>query len=308
MPKRSLFIGHGCPLNALPTHGPGRAWQSVLKEIGRTFLADCKAMMVVSAHWQTRGTEVFASTPPHTIHDFVGFPDELYKIQYTAPGALDHAQALVERLREHDFNISCTDDWGYDHGVWSPLLHLDPTQSIPVFMVSLDRFKSLDEHLALGTAISKCLDDDVVVIGSGNIVHSLARATVDNDAPPADWAVAFDDNVSEQLMSGDLTGLTQISRETESQDYKCVPSLDHFAPLLYAATAVGADFSVTFPFTGFQNSTISMRCAAFTSASTAGFGHQESLRTGAGDFSDKTEKDQRLQESEAETRPPKKRR
>lgn len=263
MTKRSLFIGHGCPMNALATFEPGRTWRAALGSCGEQVLRHCEAILVISAHWQTRGTQIFATNPPHTIHDMAGFPDEIYQIQYPAPGAIDQASTLTKALQKLGFNVSFTENWGYDHGVWEPLTHLAPTASTPVFMLSIDRFKTLSEHLELARAIEASLDESVVVVGSGNIVHSLHQTMADSSAEAPDWAMRFDDFISRKLQVGDLASLTTISREPESDALAAAPTLEHYVPLIYAAATAGSGAQVTFPFTGFQNGTISMRCALF---------------------------------------------
>jgi 4,5-DOPA dioxygenase extradiol len=260
MTKTALFIGHGSPMNALADHAPAHAWQAVLRELGPQVLPGMRAILCVSAHWQTRGTEVFASHEPHAIHDFIGFPKSLYDVKYLAPGAVAEAKALSAALSAAGHEVPYTAEWGYDHGVWSVLAHLAPHQNIPVFMLSLDRRKTLDEHLALARAVGAALPEDILIVASGNIVHALADMEEDPMAAPPPWAVEFDEQIAKALEQRDWTALTEISRAPGTPGKLSVPTLDHYIPLLYAAGFTDAPKHLTFPYSGFDHGTISMRC------------------------------------------------
>lgn len=269
MQTATLFIGHGSPMNALPGHAPGHAWQQALRVLGEKTLPEKRAILAISAHWQTRGSEVFASTEPHVIHDFIGFPKDLHAFQYLAPGAVDDATRLSAALKSVGHDVNYTAEWGYDHGVWSVLAHLAPAASLPVFMFSLDRRKTLTEHFALARAIGENLADDVLVVASGNIVHALAATGENPDAPPPAWAVEFDNRIAAAITARDWKSLTGISREHGTPDKLSVPTLDHYTPLVYAAgISEGrepASSPAVFPYEGFDHGTISMRCVAFAS-------------------------------------------
>lgn len=247
-------------MNALADHAPAQAWQAALRELSAQTLPGKRAILAISAHWQTRGTEVFASDEPHAIHDFIGFPKGLYDLKYLAPGAVDEAKALSATLTAAGHEAPYTAEWGYDHGVWSVLTHLAPHQNIPVFMLSLDRKKTLDEHLALARAVGAALPDDILMVASGNIVHALADMEEDPMAAPPPWAVEFDDHIAKVLGQEDWAALTGISRSPGTPGKLSVPTLDHYIPLLYAAGFIDAPKKLTFPYTGFDHGTISMRC------------------------------------------------
>lgn len=250
-------------MNALPGHLPGRAWQESLHVLGQKLLPKKRAILVISAHWQTRGSELFASTEPHMIHDFIGFPKELHAFQYLAPGAVEDAHQLSEALRASGHDVQYTAEWGYDHGVWSVLGHLAPDAGTPVFMLSIDRKKTLEEHLALAVAVGRNLPDDVLVVGSGNIVHALAGMEEDPAATPPPWAISFDEKIADAVVARDWNALTGISRAPGTADKLSVPTLDHFVPLIYAVGIAGKEATASFPHQGFDHATISMRCVLF---------------------------------------------
>ena len=212
MTKTALFIGHGSPMNALADHAPAQAWQAALRDLGAHVLPGKRAILCVSAHWQTRGTEVFGSDEPHAIHDFIGFPKSLYDLKYLAPGAVAEAKALSAALTAAGHEAAYTAEWGYDHGVWSVLAHLAPEQNIPVFMLRLDRKKNLDEHLALARAVGAALPPDILMVASGNIVHALAAMEEDPEAAAPPWAVEFDEQIANNFEQRDWPALTKISR------------------------------------------------------------------------------------------------
>ncbi|MEY4631135.1 MAG: hypothetical protein RIQ81_1255 [Pseudomonadota bacterium] len=259
----TIFVGHGSPMNALPTHEPGRQWQSSLRHLGDQILPGKRAILAISAHWQTRGTEIFASAEPHMIHDFIGFPKELHAFNYPVPGATTEGHELADKLNGMGHDVRFHDQWGYDHGVWSVLAHLAPQGNIPVFMLSLDRKKTLEEHLKLACDIGTCLPQDVLTVASGNIVHSLAMMADDPGTPPPQWAMDFDERVARALVNHDWDAITGISREAGTPDKLSVPTLDHFIPLVYAMGIAGQKAAVSFPYQGFDHATVSMRCALF---------------------------------------------
>lgn len=265
MTKTALFIGHGSPMNALGDHAPAQAWQAVLRQLGEKILPGKRAILCVSAHWQTRGTEVFASDEPHAIHDFIGFPKSLYDIKYLAPGAVAEAKALSAALAAAGHEAPYTAEWGYDHGVWSVLAHLAPQQDVPIFMLSLDRGKTLEEHFALARTVGVALPDDILMVASGNIVHALAGMEEDPAANPPPWAVAFDEHIAKALEQRDWAALTGISRLQDSAAKLSVPTLDHYIPLLYAAGVTATPKTLEFPYLGFDHGTISMRCVLIKS-------------------------------------------
>ena len=197
------------------------------------------------------------------IHDFIGFPKELQTFNYPAPGAVPEAQDLAEALSTAIEPVRYHDEWGYDHGVWSVLAQLAPKADIPVFMLSLDRKKTLDQHLEIAKKIGEALPKDVLLVASGNVVHALADMADATDASPPAWAVEFDNRIAKSIAAGDLAALTAISREHGTPDKLAVPTFEHYTPLIYAAGAARKNPRVSFPYQGFEHATISMRCVLF---------------------------------------------
>lgn len=190
-----LLIGHGNPMNAIVDSKYSSAWRDIAVSIPQP-----KAILCISAHWETDGTFVTAMPKPRTIHDFYGFPDELFQVQYLAPGSAD----LAERIRGmvHSTSVQLDDSWGLDHGAWSVLRRMYPKADIPVIQISLDRTKSADFHYKLGAELAGLRDEGVLIIGSGNIVHNLSL--IQWNAPEAyPWAEEFDQLVAECIVIGD---------------------------------------------------------------------------------------------------------
>ncbi|WP_448851837.1 4,5-DOPA-extradiol-dioxygenase [Corynebacterium sp. 335C] len=207
-----LFLGHGSPMNAIEDNAHSRAWASLGERLRRT---PPRGIVVVSAHWCAGATMVTAMRDPRTIHDFWGFPDELFAQSYGAPGSPDLAREVAEAVKPQWVGED-REQWGFDHGAWSVLLHLFPHADIPVVQVSVDATKPLDAHVGIGAKLAKLRDSGVLVIGSGNIVHNL-RA-VDWRAPGRgyDWADRFDADAKEIFSTrpGDVSRLTARVRRS----------------------------------------------------------------------------------------------
>ena len=222
----AAFIGHGNPMNALERNRYTEAWRAFGAAVPQP-----RAILVVSAHWYTNATAVTAMPRPRTIHDFFGFPQELFDVHYPAPGLPELATEVADVVKPNWCGAD-VDSWGIDHGTWSVLVHAFPDASIPVVQLSLNAFKDLDHHFELGRKLAALRDDGVLIIGSGNIVHNL-RA-VDFARPDAgyDWAVRFDDAARGVLESSP----TEIATLDRHPDFaKAVPTPDHYLPLLYIA-------------------------------------------------------------------------
>jgi len=249
----ALFLAHGNPMNAIADNEFTRSLGRLAAELPRP-----DAIMVVSAHWLTWGTRVLSAETPRTIHDFSGFPEALYAIQYPAPGAPGQAQLVRELLPE----AALDDGWGLDHASWLVLRHMWPAADIPTFELSLDLGATPQEHWDLGARLLPLRDRGVLVVGSGNIVHSFAGARWEPDPPAHPWATEFDAWVADALLRGDRESLVHYdSAGTVAR--LSVPTNDHYLPLLYpAAMRTDAD-EVTFPHAGIEMASMSMRCVRF---------------------------------------------
>ncbi|MBN2701306.1 MAG: 4,5-DOPA dioxygenase extradiol [Methylohalobius sp. ZOD2] len=231
----ALFVGHGSPMNAIEDTEFSRLWMNIGRSLPRP-----KAILCISAHWETDGMRVTAMENPRTIHDFSGFPKPLFEMEYPAPGSPDLAQWIQEILGP---TVSLDFDWGIDHGAWSVLCRMYPEADIPVVQLSLDRTKTPASHYELGKALRVLRRRGVLVVGSGNIVHNL-RELVWKDVA-YDWAVAFDERVKELILSGDHESLIHYERLGESA-LRSVPTPEHFLPLLYILALHDPKEAVTF--------------------------------------------------------------
>ncbi len=220
-----------------------------------------KAVCVVSAHWVTTGTHVLNSEHPRTIHDFSGFPSELYEVQYPAPGAPAEAEKLAT-----DPEIAKDDTWGLDHGAWSVLRNLYPKADVPAFQLSLDARRSMKEHLELGREVRSLRERGVLIIGSGNIVHNLRRIDWGNPLGAYDWAVEFDAKVKSAVEARDAQALAEPQKWGESLLAAAHPTVEHYLPLLYCAGSTDERDTVSYPYEGFDYGSISMRAVLFEPA------------------------------------------
>jgi 4,5-DOPA dioxygenase extradiol len=236
----AAFIGHGSPMNALETNRYTESWRALGAAMPRP-----RAILVVSAHWYINATAVTAMPRPRTIHDFFGFPQELFAVDYPAEGAPDIAGEVAE-IAKPTWVGADVDSWGLDHGTWSVLRHMFPDADVPVVQLSIDATKPLDHHIALGAKLAPLRERGVLVVGSGNVVHNLGG--MDGSRPDAgfDWARRFDD-AARDLMTDSPDAVLRLR---ESGDFgTAVPTPDHFIPLLYlaglgAAAGHGADVLV----------------------------------------------------------------
>jgi 4,5-DOPA dioxygenase extradiol len=227
----AAFIGHGSPMNALETNRYTEAWSAFGRSIPRP-----RAILVVSAHWYINATAVTAMANPRTIHDFFGFPPELFALQYPAPGDPGVAAEVVDVVAPDWVGLD-HDSWGIDHGTWSVLVHMFPDADVPVLQLAIDATKPLDEHVALGRRLAPLRERGVLIVGSGNVVHHLGRLDFALEHEGFDWAVAFDDE-AQRLMSSDPGAITALS--THDAYRAAVPTPDHFVPLMYIAGLASA--------------------------------------------------------------------
>ena len=262
----AAFLGHGNPMNALADNRYTRAWRAFGDAVPRP-----RAILVVSAHWYINATAVTAMPRPRTIHDFYGFPQELYDVSYPAPGLPGLAEEISD-IVEPTWVGADVDSWGIDHGTWSVLMHAFPEADIPVVQVSINADKNFDYHLELGAKLAPLRERGVLVVASGNIVHNLAGMNGQLVESGFDWAQRFDEHAKERM----LTDPTEVARLDGDPDFgSAVPTPDHFIPLLYLAglAAAGGAGATDVLVDGYAYGSLSMTAYTLDLAcSTAGAG------------------------------------
>lgn len=225
----ALFLGHGSPMTVITENPERRTLEAIGPRLPRP-----RAILCVTAHWETRGKiHLTAGAHPRTIHDFRGFPQELYEITYPAPGSDELVGEVVSLLGED----RCVADpsWGFDHGVWGVLKPLFPDADIPVVAMSLDRAMDAQAHFATGRALAPLRERGVMIVGSGNIVHNL-RLWMQTQGTVPTWAEEFRDRINRALMVGDEDALTQFTPDDEAASL-AINSGEHYLPLLTVAGA-----------------------------------------------------------------------
>jgi len=248
-----LFLAHGNPMNALEDNEFTRALARLAGD-----LPNPEAVLVVSAHWMTRGTGVLDVESPRTIHDFGGFPRELYEIEYPAPGAPEVATAVCDLAP----SVVADSSWGLDHASWTVLRHMWPDANVPVTELSIDMSLPAEGHWAIGEQLAALRDRGVLVVGSGNIVHSFTGISWEANAKPQVWAEEFDAWIADALLRRDRDALVGYEKAGKMAALS-VPTADHYLPLLYPAAMATADDAVSFPHTGVDMGSMSMRCVRF---------------------------------------------
>ena len=252
----TIFFGHGNPLNAIQRNTYTEGWAGIGPAIGKP-----KAVLCVSAHWYVPETAVTAMSQPRTIHDFGGFPRELYEVQYPAPGSGALAQRVQELLAP--IPVALDQNWGLDHGTWSVLCHVFPQADVPVIQLSIDETQPPEFHYEIGRRLAPLRDESVLVIGSGNLVHNLhTYAWGRHDVEPFDWAIRFENRARELMTGGDFAPLVNyesLGREALLSS----PTPDHYLPLLYVLGAVHSDDEISFPVAGFDGGSVSMLTVKF---------------------------------------------
>ncbi len=248
-----LFVGHGSPMNSVTDNDFTRH----LTMLGKT-LPRPKKILMISAHWMTKGISLQASPNPKMIYDFYGFPEQLYQISYPAPGNPELAQKLSNDLlplqAELDF------DWGFDHGAWSVLHHMFPKADIPVVQLSLnENFTNLRDHFKMAAELKNLRNEGVLIIGSGNIVHNLRQITRLADAPVLDWALEFDSIIKSSINNNNLTQLLAEDPSKHSLWKMAHPSIEHYLPLLYVLGASDPGEKIIYPYESFELGSLSMR-------------------------------------------------
>jgi 4,5-DOPA dioxygenase extradiol len=252
----ALFLGHGNPMNALQSNPWTRGWAALGAALPRP-----RAVLSISAHWYIEGTAVTAMEKPRTIHDFGGFPRELFAVRYPAPGDAALAARVQQLLAP--LPVSADHAWGLDHGTWSVLCHLFPQADVPVVQLSIDETQPPAFHYALGARLAPLRAEGILLLGSGDIVHNLhAYAWGRHPQEPYDWALRFEARVRERLTSGDHTPL--IDYTTLGRDaLLAVPTPEHYLPLLYVLGASVPGEPVSFPVEGVDGGSVSMLAVQF---------------------------------------------
>jgi 4,5-DOPA dioxygenase extradiol len=235
----AFFIGHGNPMNAIEDN----AFTRSLHEMGRSVPETPKAILVISAHWLTRGTYVSTNPKPEVIYDFGGFPPALYKVTYPAPGSPEYGREVMTLLPEAKEDK----DWGLDHGAWTILKHLFPKADIPVFELSIDYGQPMQYHFDLAARLKSLRNRGVLIIGSGNIVHNLSMWFSRKDASPYDWAVEFDEWAKARILSRDFSSLIAYEKQGAAAKL-AVPTPDHYIPMLYSLALAGKDEEIKFTY------------------------------------------------------------
>jgi 4,5-DOPA dioxygenase extradiol len=250
-PMPAIFFGHGNPMNALARNPWTAGWSAIGSEIRRP-----RAILCVSAHWYLPATLVSTVEAPRTIHDFGGFPRELYEINYPAPGSPALAGRVIELLGPE--SVRADQSWGLDHGTWSVLVHVNPQADIPVVQLSIDETQPAEFHYELAKRLIPLRDEDVLIMGSGNVVHNLHAYAWGRHVPePLDWAARFETLVREKVLSGDDADLVFYERLGRDAMLSA-PTPDHYLPLLYVLAQRTENDEISFPVEGFDGGSISM--------------------------------------------------
>jgi 4,5-DOPA dioxygenase extradiol len=252
-----VFFGHGSPMNAIEDNRYVRAWRALGAELPRP-----RAILAISAHWYVPATLVTANEHPRTIHDFGGFPRELYAVQYPAPGDLDLAGRVTELLAA--FNAEGDERWGLDHGTWSVLCHVYPKADVPVVQLSIDETLEPGLHFEIGTLLQPLRDEGVTIVASGNVVHNLeAFAWGRHAIQTFDWAQRFETQARELLALRNFDPLIDYGSLGEDARLSA-PTPDHYLPLLYAMGATDERDRISFPIDGIDGGSVSMLSVLWT--------------------------------------------
>lgn len=245
----AIFFGHGSPMNTLEQNRYTDAWRQLGAQVGRP-----RAILAISAHWYKRGTAVTAMDRPKTIHDFYGFPQALFDVQYPAPGDAKLAARVRELLAPVE--VALDQSWGLDHGTWSVLKHAFPHADVPVVQLAIDATQPASIHYALGAHLAPLRDEGVLIVGSGNVVHNL-RTIGWGGGEPYDWAVRFNDYVRDAIAAGQYDRL--IDYEKAGPDARlAVPTPEHYLPLLYVLGAQRDDETAHVAIDGIEIKSIGM--------------------------------------------------
>jgi 4,5-DOPA dioxygenase extradiol len=247
-----LFVGHGSPMNAIEENEYSRSWSALGQVIPTP-----KAILCISAHWETPELSITASEQPRMIYDFMGFPPELYAVNYPAPGDSNLAQRIIDTLATP---VLPDHKWGLDHGSWSILCKMYPKANIPVLQLSLPYTRDGAVHYEIGKQLRFLRDEGVLILGSGNVVHNLGRMVWEDQA--FDWAVQFDAQVKESILQHDHQPLIQYQNQGQAARL-AINSAEHYLPLLYILGASQPDDQIQFYNEKIWGGSLSMRCVQF---------------------------------------------
>ncbi|HEY8118060.1 MAG TPA: 4,5-DOPA dioxygenase extradiol [Methylophilaceae bacterium] len=247
----AIFFGHGNPINALQRNSYTEAWADIGKAVPRP-----KAIVVISAHWYLPGTAITANLQPPTIHDFGGFPQALYDVEYQAPGDPPLAKHIQDMLAPLTVNLD--ENWGLDHGAWSVLCHAFPEADIPVVQLSIDASKPPQFHYELGKQLAALRSEGILLMGSGNIVHNLRTyAWGKTEVTAYDWADRFENQIRKFIFEGDHESLINYM-QLGTDAALAVPTPEHYLPLLYVLGSKQAGEEISLPVEGMEGGSISM--------------------------------------------------
>ena len=248
----ALFVGHGNPMNALLRNPFSERWTEIGARLPRP-----KAILSISAHWYVPEAAVTISTSPKTIHDFGGFPRELYAVQYPAPGDPELATRVQKLLLP--LPVRMDSQWGLDHGTWSVLCHLYPAADVPVVQLSINELEPASFHYELGQRLAPLREEGVLIFGSGNVVHNLhAYAWGRRVQEPYEWTLTFEKRVRELLLAEEYGPLINYEHQLGRESELAIPTPDHYLPLLYVSGARAEREAITFPVEGVDGGSISM--------------------------------------------------
>ena len=257
----TIFFGHGNPMNALLANDYTQRWSAIGASIPRP-----RAILSISAHWCKDGTAVTTQVAPRTIHDFGGFPPELFAFQYPAAGDPALAKRVTELLAAVDVAVAEDTRWGLDHGTWAVLCHVFPLADVPVIQLAIDETKPAAFHYACGTALRPLRDEGILVMGSGDIVHNLhTYAWGRHPVEPYDWAVRFETKARQLMVARDHRLLIEYE-SLGSDAVLSVPTPEHYVPLLYVLGASDAADIIAFPVEGIDGGSVSMLTVQFGEA------------------------------------------
>ena len=247
----AIFFGHGNPMNAVLNNSYTAGWRRIGEQTPKP-----KAILSISAHWFVPETAVTISPAPRTIHDFGGFPQELYHVQYPAPGNPELTRRVQQMLAP--LAVKLDNAWGLDHGTWSVLRHVYPDADVPVVQLSIDKTQPAAWHFELGKKLAPLRDERILIMGSGNLVHNLHAYAWGRRMPdPYDWAVHFEAKAKEMMLAGDYKTLVEYEK-LGREAMLSIPTPDHYLPLLYVLAASRQRDVITFPVEGVDGGSVSM--------------------------------------------------